>query len=266
MADWDPAQYERFKAQRAQPFWDLVELIQPGGIARAVDLGCGTGELTAAVADRLAVGEIVGIDRSPGMLASAMSLASDRVTFRQGDIAGWTSAGDHDLVLANASLQWVADHRAVLGSWVAALRPGGQLAVQVPANADHHSHLASTHVATLEPFVSAFEGGPPPDPVAVNVLAPEDYTTVLYELGIERPHVRLQVYPHVMPSTASVVDWTKGTSLTRFFERLPVELHDRFVDAYRDELLARIGHHAPYLFAFKRILMWGSVRSPRAGS
>lgn len=259
MADWDPVQYERFKAQRSQPFWDLVELIQPGRIERAVDLGCGTGEHTTAAAERLGIGEMVGIDSSPNMLHSAGQSATDRVSFLEGDIATWTSAGDRDLLLANASLQWVGDHRTVLARWVAALRPGGQLAVQVPANADHHSHLASAHVATLEPFLAALDGDPPADPVAVNVLQPEEYATVLYELGIAEPHVRLQVYPHVLPSSASVVEWTRGTSLTRFFKRLPVELHERFVDAYRAELLTRIGSHEPYLFAFKRILMWGRL-------
>ncbi len=162
-------------------------------------------------------------------------------------------------MLANASLQWVGDHRSVLARWVAALREGGQIAVQVPANGDHHSHLASSHVATLEPFASALAGDPPADPVAVNVLPPEQYTVLLYDLGVIEPHVRLQVYPYVMPSSASVVEWTTGTSLTRFFNRLPEELHEPFVDAYRDELLARIGDHEPYLFAFKRILMWGRV-------
>ncbi len=257
MSDWDPVQYERFKAQRSQPFWDLVALVDPDGVERGVDLGCGTGELTAAAADRLDIAELVGVDNSPAMLESASEVASGRVRFEVGDIAAWTSAGDRDLVLANASLQWVPDHPTVLARWVAGLRPGGQLAVQVPSNGDHHSHLASAHVATLEPFASAFGGDPPPDPVVGNVLAPERYSALLYELGIAEPHVRLQVYPHVMPSTESVVEWTKGTSLTRFFKRLPAELHDPFVDAYRAELLARLGHHEPYLFAFKRILMWG---------
>lgn len=255
MTDWDPAQYERFKVQRSQPFWDLVDLIEPHQIVRAVDLGCGTGELTAAAAERLRVAEMVGVDSSPNMLEQAAGFASDAVTFEAGDIGSWTSDGDRDLVLANASLQWVGDHPAVLARWTAALRPGGQIAVQMPANDDHHSHLASAHVATLEPFVSAFEGGPPPDPVAVNVLAPEEYTQLLYELGFAEPNVRLQVYPHEMPSSASVVEWTKGTSLTRFFRLLPDDLHARFVDAYRDELLSRIGRHEPYLFAFKRILI-----------
>lgn len=256
-ADWNPEQYERFKAQRAQPFWDLIDLVRPDGVNRAVDLGCGTGELTAAAAARLATTEMIGIDSSPNMLEAAAVNRTEGVSFEAGDIATWTSAGDRDLVLANASLQWVEDHPGVLASWVAGLRPGGQLAAQVPANSDHHSHRASAHVAGLEPFASALGGDPPSDPVASNVLVPEQYSELLYELGIAEPHVRLQVYPHVMPSSTSVVEWTKGTSLTRFFKRLPAELHEPFVDAYRDELLARIGHHEPYLFAFKRILIHG---------
>lgn len=255
--DWSPDQYERFKAQRAVPFWDLLGLVHCGGIERAVDLGCGTGELTAAAAERLGVGHMVGIDNSPAMLERAAEHGRVEVEFADGDIARWTSHGDHDLVLANAALHWLPDHRAVLERWVAALAPGGQLAIQVPANHDHPSHRASVDVALREPFLSALGGSPPPDPVAANVLTPEAYATTLYELGLLEPHVRLQVYPHVFDSSADVVEWTRGTSLRRFFKRLPPELHDRFVDAYRDELLSRIGHHRPYFYSFKRILMWG---------
>lgn len=257
MADWDPALYERFKQQRSQPFWDLIDLVHRGGIERAVDLGCGTGELTVAAAERLGVGRMVGIDNSPAMLERAAQLGRVAVEFADGDIARWTSDADHDLVLANASLQWVPDHVAVLERWVAALAPEGQFAAQVPANDDHPSHLASADVAHTEPFASALGGDPPPDPVAVNVLSPEAYAITLYELGLGEPHVRLQVYPHVFGSSADVVDWTRGTSLTRFFKRLPAELHEPFVDAYREELISRIGRQEPYFYSFKRILMWG---------
>jgi trans-aconitate 2-methyltransferase len=257
--DWVPEQYERFKAQRAQPFWDLIELVHRGAIERAVDLGCGTGELTVAAAEKLGIGRMLGIDNSPAMLDRAARHGRVEVEFADGDIARWTSDGDHDLVLANAALQWVPDHRAVLERWVAALAPQGQLAVQVPANHDHPSHLVSVEVAHTEPFASALGGEPPPDPVAVNVLTPEAYATTLDELGLSEPHVRLQVYGHVFSSPADVVEWTKGTSLTRFFKLLPPELHDPFVDAYRDELLARIGRQGRYFYAFKRILMWGRL-------
>ena len=51
----------------------------------------------------------------------------------------------------------------------------------------------------------------------------------------------------------------RGTNLNRFFERLPADLHEPFVDAYRTALLERIGDHQPYLYAFKRILMWARL-------
>jgi trans-aconitate 2-methyltransferase len=260
-SDWDPVQYERFKEQRAQPFWDLVDLVRTGetSFSRCVDLGCGTGELTAAVAARFGCPEMVGVDSSPSMLAAAYAHTTPNVRFERGDIAGWTAPGDHDLVLSNAALHWVPDHAKVLAMWVAALASGGQLAVQVPSNADHHSHLSSVAVAHTEPFLTAMGGDPPPDPVAVNVLQPQRYAELLFELGLAEQHVRLQVYPHVLPSSEHVVEWTKGTSLTRFFARLPDELHEPFVVAYRKELLSRIGETEPYFFAFKRILMWGRL-------
>jgi trans-aconitate 2-methyltransferase len=255
--DWDPDQYAKFEALRSRPFWDLAALIDASApVGSLVDLGCGSGELTAGLAERLAAGITTGIDSSPAMLERAAASGSDSVTFELGDIGAWTGTGI-DVIIANASLQWVPDHAAVLARWVGSLRPGGQIAVQVPANADHPSHTCSSAVAHREPFLSAFDGAPPPDPVAANVLLPEQYSELLHDLGVIDPHVRLQVYPQLMPSSAHVVEWTSGTSLTRFFTRLPEEMHQPFVDAYRTELLAAIGNHEPYFYAFKRILMCG---------
>lgn len=262
-ADWDPEQYERFKSQRSEPFWDLVDLIETNApIDRIADLGCGTGELTTALVTRLDASGAVGVDSSEAMLEKAAAHDVDGVRFERGDVASWCDPGTYDLVLANASLQWVPDHAAVLDRWARSLRAGGQLAVQVPANSDHPSHLVSAEVAHSEPFLSAFGGDPPPDPVAVNVRTPEWYARHLHALGFTEQHVRLQVYGHLMPSTAAVVEWVKGTSLTRFFKRLPADLHEPFVDAYRTALLDRIGDDAPYFYPFKRILMWGREGGP----
>ena len=185
----------------------------------------------------------------------------DGVTFALGDIGDWTSNGDHDLVFANASLQWVPDHAAVLARWSAALATGGQLAVQVPANADHPSHLVAAEVGHAEPFASAMaanapDGAVPPDRVAVNVLAPEQYAVLLHDLGFERQHVRLSVYAHVLGDTAAVAEWVRGTSLTRFFDVLPEELHEQFFAAYRTQLVDVLGDRSPFFYPFKRILFW----------
>lgn len=260
MSDWDPQQYRRFDTERAAPFWDLVGMIEPAPVGRMVDLGCGDGELSAAAADRLGARHLVGVDSSPAMLERAQAHAAAGREFATADIASWTSAGDIDVVLANASLQWVPDHAAVLRRWAEALTAGGQLAVQVPANGGHPSHVVADEVARTEPFLGAFDGGPPADPTKVNVLAPETYATLLHELGFVEQHVRLQVYPHVLASSHEVVEWVRGTNLTRFFRHLPDELHEPFVEAYRRALLDRIGEHAPYFYAFRRILMWGRRR------
>lgn len=252
---WDPAQYDRFAAARAQPFWDLAGLVR-GPVDRLADLGCGSGDLTVALAARLGATDVVGLDSSTAMLERAARHRRAGVRFEHGDIASWCRPGELDLVFANASLHWVPDHATVLGRWTAALRPGGQLAVQVPANADHPSHRSAVEVASTEPFVSAMGGSPPPDPVAANVLDPARYAEVLHELGFIAQHVRVQVYGHVLDSSADVVEWVKGSTLTRFFRALPADLHEPFVEAYRRRLLERIGERSPYFYPFKRILLW----------
>ncbi len=259
MSDWSPAQYRKFAEERAQPIHDLLALVEPGHIGRAVDLGCGPGELTVVVADRTGASDIVGVDNSPAMLASAAEHIRAGVSFASGDLGVWTSKGDHDLVFANASLHWTADHPAVLARWTAALAPGGQLAVQVPANAYMPAHLLADEVARREPYCSAMGGDPPPDPVATNVLAPEEYAQLLYDLGFERQHVRLQVYPHVLPSTRHVVEWLRGTALTRFEKLLDPSLYTQFLAEYEGALLQRVGDHTPYFFPFRRVLLWGTL-------
>ena len=255
---WDPATYRRFADERRQPFTDLLALIRERPLGRGVDLGCGPGELTRAAADELGCTTMVGIDNSPSMLAKTAEHAGSSVTFEHGDIATWTSAGDHDVVLANASLQWVPDHAAVLARWAAALAPGGQIAVQVPANAEMPSHTTADEVAHSEPFLSAFgSDGPPPDPVADNVLEPQEYASLLYDLGFTDQHVRLQIYPHVLPSSRSVVDWVRGTTLTRFERLLPANVYAEFVAAYERRLLEVVGDSQPFFFPFRRILLWG---------
>ena len=98
---------------------------------------------------------------------------------------------------------------------------------------------------------------PPADPVARNVLAPEAYALVLDELGFAEQQVRLQVYLHHLASTADVVEWMKGTTLTRFKSSFGPDGWLRFVDLYRQRLLAALGDQSPYRFAFKRILHVG---------
>jgi trans-aconitate 2-methyltransferase len=247
---WVPSQYNKFAAEREQPFWDLASLVRDVTSPAVADLGCGDGRLTVALGNALGAATILGVDSSRAMIEAAMAHASDRVRFEIGDLRRWAPANSFDVVFANASMQWIPDHRAVLSRWASALRAGGQLAIQIPANADHASHLVAAELAR------EFLDDPPADVVAQNVLAPEAYVELLYALGFAEQHVRLQVYAHRLSSTAEVVEWMKGTSLTRFKEPLGEAAWEQFVVTYRERLLARLGDQSPYLYPFKRILLW----------
>ena len=253
---WNPDQYERFHAERRQPFDDLVALCQPVPGGRVVDLGCGTGHLTAELHERMQAAETVGIDSSESMLARAQADRGDvpGLSFAAGDIASWLGR-DLDLVFANASLQWVDDHLNLLARMRTALGEGGQLAFQVPSNFRHPSHLLALQVANEAPFIDALEANAPEDRGRF-VLSPEIYADLLYELGAEKQVVRMQVYGHELSSTTDVVEWVMGTLLTPYRTRLTPELFAAFVDRYRERLIEELGEREPYFYGFRRILCW----------
>lgn len=248
---WDPQIYDRFEAERRQPFDDLLALVTPCPAGLVADLGCGTGALTVDLHRHTRAAETVGIDSSAAMLDRVPSV--DGVRFTQGDIDEF-AADDLDVVFSNAALHWVPDHRALLPRLVACLGPGGQLAFQVPANSDHPAYRLANGMATEEPYSSAFGGSPPADR-GETILPPEDYARVLDALGAVELHVRLQVYGHHLEAAADVVTWVKATLLTPFRAGLDDDLWGRFLDDYERRIVALLGPARPYFYTFKRVLV-----------
>jgi trans-aconitate 2-methyltransferase len=250
---WQPEVYARFAAERRQPFFDLADRVTPIPGGRAVDLGCGTGELTRELHLRTGAAETLGLDSSEAMLAKAAPLAEDGLRFEPGDIGSFGQGEAYDLLFSNAALHWVPDHPTLLARFAGALRPNGQLAFQVPDNFDHPSHRAAERVAAEEPFRPALAGAAHPR----NVLAPEAYAAILFRLGFERPTVELRVYGHRLDSREGVVEWVEGSLLSEYRRALPPELYARFVERYREILFEMIPDERPYFFTFRRILASG---------
>lgn len=250
MSTWNPDQYLRFAAERKQPFTDLVALIEPRPSMRIVDLGCGTGEWTRELHDRVGASSTLGLDSSEAMLKKAAAFANEAVRFEQRDIESFHADGEYDLVFSNAALHWIADHESLFARLARALAPGGQLAVQMPANDDHPSHVIAGEVAE-ELGVAARRS---------DVLPVERYAELLHRLGFAQQRVQMQVYGHVLPSTADVVEWVKGTLLTDYQRRMPPADFPRFLDRYRDRLLAALGEHAPFFYTYKRVLLHAQSR------
>jgi trans-aconitate 2-methyltransferase len=252
---WNPEQYHLFQAARFAPFEDLLGLVKVREGMRVVDLGCGTGELTRRLADELPGSEVVGVDSSPEMLERARTLAGERLRFELGSIE--TVEGQWDLVFSHAAVHWVEDHKALVPRLVSLVRPGGQLAVQLPSNHTHPTQTLITELAAEGPFRTALGGWHRESPV----LAVNEYAELLHESGAGEMTVFEKVYPSLMKDSDALADWTAGTTLVPYFERLPEDLHEVFMERYRARLRA-LYPSSPVFFPFRRTL-FAATRSRR---
>jgi trans-aconitate 2-methyltransferase len=241
---WNPDQYHKFQAERSAPFDDLLKLVEIRPHLKALDLGCGTGELTRRLADRLPESDMLGLDSSPAMLAKAESLQRAGLSFTLGDQAQLT--GNWDLIFSNAALQWSANHPQLLTHLYGRLAPGGQIAAQIPSNHSHASHRLILETAQAEAFQTILAGFTRHSPV----LPIEEYARLFFTLGAENILVFEKVYLHVLENAAAVVEWVSGTALVPYFERL---------GGHKDEFLAVLGAKfrqampgSPVFYPFKR--------------
>jgi trans-aconitate 2-methyltransferase len=207
---WDPSQYLRYSDLRGRPFVELTARIAAQSPSCVVDLGCGTGEQTAMLAERWPAAAVAGLDSSPDMIETAQQHAiADRLTFAVADLRGWRPERPVDVITANAVLHWVPGHLDLLGDLAAALAPGGWLAFQVPDNFGEPSHTLLRDLRLSPRWRDRLGEGA--DRTA-GVERPETYLRALVDLGLE-PDVWQTSYLHVLPGDDAVLEWVKGTAL-----------------------------------------------------
>ena len=253
MADaWNPEQYGRYREERARPFRDLLALVEARPAMRVADLGCGTGELTAELHEKLQARETVGVDSSAAMLARAPRAPGLR--FEQQDIAQFAPKDPFDLVFSNAALHWLPDHQDLLRRLTATLAPGGQLAVQMPATDEEITHRTASELARSPHFrrlLGGYDRRPP-------LPEPARYAAWLHRLGYVRQHVRVVMYTHLLDSREDVVEWVRGALLTGYRKRLSPPDWERFLERYRQALLPQLEDERPFFFVYPRLLFWGA--------
>jgi trans-aconitate 2-methyltransferase len=250
---WSPVQYNKFRAQRMQPFFDLTGYVNRRPGMRVIDLGCGTGELTAMLADMLADSLVEGIDSSEEMLEQASKRSRDRLTFRLEDVARIEDYGAYDLVFSHAALHWIPDNHSIVSRMLGTMKPGAQIAIQVPMNENHPSHRIPAEMAKEPGFSNLLH-----EYVRYNyALSLEQYSTLLYDHGLTDQVCIEKMYGHELPNSDDVIEWVKGTSLNAYLSRLDETGKSQFLAEYRRRLIDEIGDHSPYFYPFRRLLFWG---------
>jgi trans-aconitate 2-methyltransferase len=230
MARWNPSTYLQFADERSRPFFDLTARIGAASPRRVVDLGCGPGQLTATLADRWQNASVLGLDSSPDMIESARRHEGERVRFELGDLGAWSPQEPVDVIVSNATLQWVPGHRGLLPRLVQALAPGGWIAFQVPANFEEPSHRLLRELAADPRFADATSGLAFP-----SAHDPDAYLADLAALGCTVDAWET-TYLHVLGGPDPVFRWISGTGARPVLQALDGPLHDEFVVEYKARL------------------------------
>jgi trans-aconitate 2-methyltransferase len=253
---WDPDRYLTFADERGRPFVDLVARIGAEAPRRVVDLGCGPGNLTALLAARWPDAEVTGLDSSPEMIEAARrdrEPTGSGVAFDVADLRDWAPAEPVDVLVSNATLQWVPGHLDLLPRLVAAVAPGGWLAFQVPGNFDEPSHTIRRDLAALPDYAAHTAGADHPDSYDAAT-----YLDALADLdAVDAVDAWETTYLHVLRGPDPVFTWVSATGARPTLQALPDDLRPRFEAEFKTRLAAAYPTRADgsVLLPFRRVFV-----------
>jgi trans-aconitate 2-methyltransferase len=251
---WDPERYLTYADERGRPFADLLARVGATEVERVVDLGCGPGNLTAWLKERWPASDVLGLDSSPEMIDRARESGPAGVRFDVADLREWKAESPVDVLVSNATLQWVPGHLELLPQLVAQVAPGGWFAFQVPGNFEQPSHALLHGLAADDRFREYAEGVARPDG-----FGPEVYLEALLGLGC-RVDAWETTYLHLLQGEDPVFTWISGTGARPVLQALPEGLRAEFEAEYKQLLRDAYpaGPHGTVL-PFRRVFVVAQV-------
>jgi trans-aconitate 2-methyltransferase len=224
--DWNARQYIMFEQERTRPVKDLLAAVPMGNLRRAIDLGCGPGNSTEVLVKLAPSATISGIDSSPDMITAARKRLPS-VQFEVADLGYWQNSEPYDLILANAVLQWLPDHRTLFPKLLSQLAPGGTLAIQIPDNLNEATHRLMREVSVNGPWAEK----------TANVQREPMHAAEWY-YALLKPHcsqldIWRTTYYHSLSGIDAIIEWVKGTGLRPFLAPLDTDETEKFLASYR---------------------------------
>jgi trans-aconitate 2-methyltransferase len=230
--EWDAPSYHEVATPHQGWGAEILDRLALRGDETVLDLGCGTGRVSAQLLERLRPrGRVVGVDGSAAMVAEATRLlGGERATFLRQDLLELTVEPAADAAVSSATFHWIADHDRLFARVRAALVAGAPFVAQCGGRGNIASVVAVVHdVAAREPFAASFAGWPGP----WNFAGPEETVPRLERAGFAVDRVWLNASPQ---RPAETREFLRTVSLGAHLERLAPELHDAFLDAVLEGL------------------------------
>jgi len=233
---FDGARYEA--ASHCQREWgiELVQELRLNGNESILDLGCGNGVITRALADRVPHGRVVGVDSSPSMLNVAEAHKTANMELKLLDIADIAFDAEFNVIFSNAALHWVLNHGKLLMRIYEALKPHGFVRVQF-GGAGNIVHL----IAILREVLSDPEYAPWFVVFRWPWYMPfvEEYEALLAQTEFRKYRVWMANRDRHFTDEQELVHMVEEAGLVPFLAALPEEMKPRFRDTVIEHLIAR---------------------------
>lgn len=229
MSDWDAARYHQVSdPQRA---WGrrVLERLAPAADERIIDIGCGTGRLTAdLLAQAGPAGRITAADRSSAMVMEARRALPAAVPVVQADGAALPFRdASFDAVFSTATFHWIPDHATLFTEIHRILRPGGRLVAQAGGGRNlERLYARAAALAADSQFGDFFTGWQAPWTFA----GVEDTRDRLAGAGFVDSAVSLEPAPTPFAGAEPYARFVTTVCLRHHLDRLPDSQRPRFVE------------------------------------
>jgi trans-aconitate 2-methyltransferase len=238
--DWDAATYDRLPIPMTGWGLEVLDRLRLRGDETVLDAGCGTGQVTEALRDRLPRGHVIALDASPSMIAAAVErLGADRVTYLTHDLVDPIGVDPVDAILSTATFHWVPDHDRLFANLAAVLRPRGQFAAQCGGWGNlERVTAAAERVAGIDLLAMKVYATPEETWTRMEAEGFVDIETWLTEAPIELPPGELEPYLRTVILSAEVARRTPEEA-DELVHAVAVELGEPSIDYVRLNILAR---------------------------
>ena len=198
---WDAARYDSCGTFVWEHGADLVEMLAPRPCDRVLDIGCGTGHLTARIAESGA--DVVGIDASESMVLQARS-NYPHLRFKVLDALAMDLEPQYDAVFSNAVLHWITEPDVAGAGIFNALKPGGWFVAEFGGRGNISAIIEAVHSARERVRAKPVERVPWYFPSA------GEYAALLERLGFTVTYARLFDRPtRLGEGDGTMVTWLK---------------------------------------------------------
>ena len=249
MKNWNPVDYLAFGDERTRAASDLVnriDLADPGVI---VDLGCGPGNSTQVLRRRWPRSRVQGVDQSIEMIESARRQYPGQ-DWTVADISNWRPAEPTHLLYANAALQWLPNHEALMPRLFTFIAPNGALAFQIPSSTFAKVRTLIHAISEFPRWTNRMDDARR----ALTMNPPQSYYDALVTESTKLDIWETEYY-HIMESHQAIIDWISSTGLRPFLSALEhddernafvAQLREDVIKAYPQQVDKKV------LFPFRR--------------